>query len=1298
DVRRQLMELYWRFNYAAETEDQAQALLKLKPNDPDALQYLLYAKLRLRGDEMKGNKAKNIASADEVVEQWLKAAPEDPQPYFWILQLMQQENRSSDEIVARAKKMTSAHPNDPLSELVVAEAYRMTNNGAEAVKLLKQAATQKMPSPEFAKMLAAELNAMHLYEDSLNLLQHQVNTKDDPSVAEALANREWEMGRGDKVIALTDGMKDKLSVQGKGILAISLYSNGKKDQAKAIAKDLSNTPGAVAKAWALILEQMDDPKSVTAQDIVQACQSALDHGGAQLTQPAYLQYFMAEAFAQIGENELAIDSLTKAVRENGTWAQPLLRLSNLELQRQRPAIALTAAAAAASRSRQTTAPIAIALAQAWAAESEMADKKPGSKAAPPEGLMKLVEEMHKKLPHEEHTLAMYISLLCQSEPPQIEKAKTELRNALSSDKNLSEQGLLSLAEVSRKYNLGMTDECFARVQKAFGMTPSLAYTQAVALYFKHDPAAGRKLLEQAKAKSGAADKVDWDLVWARYLELTNDPQAAKTWSALADANPNDLRIQQMVLQVPSVQSDRDLLARVIKRVKDLTGQDALTWKLAQARLTLRSNPSEQDLAKTSIQLKQIIAQAGDLAQPYALLGECYDRLGNLSEALAQLQTAAQKDPKNVQIALYYARLLQTHGDFDQASTVLQGISDDSLSFEERRQAAQLLTQQGNVQQAIDLLQPAAGQSEQNDLLLAVLYRQQNKTAEVSALCEKLLQHPDANAIAFAADFYASQGKMDLAEKTLAQLDKVKLAPGVREILESQFAARYQSVGQALKDLKAATESAPDNPVAWRQLIQLELTAGQIDATKQTLAQSKSSTAKDAALNVLRENEDLLLSLYKDPILRPSVLAVVADPESDDPLLAALKQVAAAKQSNDTPEKVAAAIRPLIDQYPHSLPVRVLVIQEYLAQQTRDAAGKAADLATQTAQLFPASTEPLQLATQSLMGSAQWSQALGYAKMWRQHSLENPVVADMAIAQIYAAMDQPVETASTIEPYIPQLLADPQSNIGQISLYCAAMNHTGNADKSAQILWPLVQKYPDWRRNWIALALQCNKESQSVQWLRRVQPEIADKDASVSAALAEAWQIMGNRYGNKEYLQTSQSMLNQILSRSDVAPETLQSIGVLEEQSGHSKEAEQIYRRAIKAKPDLAVALNNLAMIVARSGQNLPEAISFAEKAVAAAPKAATIYDTLAYVQAESKDYKAAISSIQHAVDIEPDNMLWRVHQVRYFWEDGEHKEAQNAAMQIDAMQPSNDSEGKKAAKEWSELKAQMNKQASIKSP
>jgi predicted Zn-dependent protease len=525
------------------------------------------------------------------------------------------------------------------------------------------------------------------------------------------------------------------------------------------------------------------------------------------------------------------------------------------------------------------------------------------------------------------------------------------------------------------------------------------------------------------------------------------------------------------------------------------------------------------------------------------------------------------------------------------------------------------------------------------------------------------------------------------------LGNLNLKPGTAEMIRGEFAAHYQSVDQAIAELKAGTTAAPDNATLWRALLRIELASGKGDAAKDTLTKSRDALPNDPGLSLLRDNQNLLVAMSNSAELRSSVAAVVEDPRGDNPLLGALKQIGSAKQAGQTPADLTAALQSRLDQNPRSLPLRTLVIQSYLDLHDVASCNRAAQLAIEAMQMFPGDVQPVRLAAQSLMEAGRFNDALGYLKIWRDRTPGNSMAADLSAGEAYFSLGRLQDTVEADKPYQSVFLANPDFYTKDLMVYAAALNGTGDSDQSANMIWPLVLKEPAWRNHWITLALHCKTQGEMAVWLKKVQPQIGADDPADSVGLTEAWHDLAVRTGSAAYAQNSRAIFQDLMKRSDLPGPTLEAMAVLDEQLGNNDEAENLYRRAIAAKADLPVALNNLAMILARRNDKLDEALSFAQRAVAAAPHVATISDTLAYVQAKKGDYNGAVASIQHAINLEPQSMLWQVHQAKYYWEGGKHREAQALAAKISIMVPPDDASGKQSLREWEALKAEMGKQA-----
>jgi Flp pilus assembly protein TadD len=108
-----------------------------------------------------------------------------------------------------------------------------------------------------------------------------------------------------------------------------------------------------------------------------------------------------------------------------------------------------------------------------------------------------------------------------------------------------------------------------------------------------------------------------------------------------------------------------------------------------------------------------------------------------------------------------------------------------------------------------------------------------------------------------------------------------------------------------------------------------------------------------------------------------------------------------------------------------------------------------------------------------------------------------------------------------------------------------------------------------------------------------------------------------------------------------------------ERQGDDAQAATLYRLALQFDPSQEVAMNNLAMLLARTHAGLAEAESLARTAVAAQPRTAAFHDTLAQVLRAEKNFGAAQEAIGHAVALEPGNPAWRLSEAEVLVDAGQ---------------------------------------------
>ncbi len=659
---------------------------------------------------------------------------------------------------------------------------------------------------------------------------------------------------------------------------------------------------------------------------------------------------LGDAYAAAGARDKASEAWREVTGLAPAWGAPLVRLSQTLLAGGRRATRWPPPRQRNGAPDDRDALVCLAVASAAALPAGAAD-------APK--VLAQIADIQRRFPKELSILSLKADLLVQTQ--QRDAAIQVIRSALAADPPAPQQVILALAALSDTFHLDQEDACFAACQKAYGLTPNLAFARAHWLQGHQQAPEGLKLLAKARAAHPAGD-VEWQNVWASYLDSIGDPRAKAEWVALADANPKNVRVQWAALEARAVQADHDFLGRTIDRLVDLLGDDSVALRLVRARWLLQGPSNEKDATQASILLSDISRNAPDLVAPRLLLAASYMRLGNVSGAIDQLAAVSDMQPEQAGIALELARLLHNRGDFTRGRQYIDRATRSTLAtVQNMRQAASLLALQGDYTTALALLEKtyASAGPQPPDIVLAALYRQLNQPAKTDAICRQLLEKPDASSIAFCADFYASQGRNDEAQHALSLLDKLQLAPGVRQTILADFATRHGSPDQALADLQAAAKAAPDTSAVWHRLVAYCLGTGKIDEALAAADQAVQRHIAGADFAALRQNAALVKNAAGVPGTRELLMLLTGAGADDAPALDALRIVVAAKQQNESPSQTALKLRQLADQNPRVLPLQTITLQFYMnAGQTNEAVS----MATHIVQSFPASVEPLRLAT------------------------------------------------------------------------------------------------------------------------------------------------------------------------------------------------------------------------------------------------------------------------------------------------------------------------------------------------
>jgi predicted Zn-dependent protease len=1286
-ARHHLLELYAKLDRGPETVDLANAILHDTKNgaDPRALQLKSEALTRLR----------QYRDALATVDDWLKLAPLELKPHMARLALRHQLETPGDALIGEANDLAAAHPQDAKFELLQGYAYalaasdeRITPDAqadlqARGAERLKAAAAHKDLSDDMVAILVEQFDNLGMSGDAMGTLQQMAKAGASPLVHHTLARRYWQVGQwapSAAELADVDPHDAKADSTLLALKAIALANLGKKADSDACQDALrGRTHQAVARAWTLLLSQIIDAAQVDSKQVVTECRNGL------ATEPtnSYLAYYLGDAQARLGDVDLAIQAWAYATQRNLTWAVPPARLVDALIQKGRPEEAL-GVAFAARRHNPGNAIAELALARAAAVGADA-----GIAGVDSSQLYLFASALQKQLPGEDTTLAIQVDLLSK-QGKKVEAANV-IKQAAARSPAPSETLLLRLAAMSRHFGLNVEQDCLAASEKAHGVTPDLAFAQAVDSWTAGKGDEGLARFDALAKRAAKPDDARWRLARARYLDVSSNPAAKPAWVALGDAFPADLAIQQAAASARCVRGDWDFQQRTIDRLHALTGESAIGWRLAKARLMVespRKDHVDEDVAQGSVELTKILKEHDNIPEPHILLARALIQMNRVEGAIDHLSIAAKLEPFSVPVALQLAGLCQSKGDFDRAKKEIDRVMPQIRTAEQRHAAATLLAKQGNDDDALRILEkPVATASAEtkdapDDLLLAAIYRQRHENDKVDAVLKKLLEKPDPATIEFAATFYASQGRTSDAESALAKLDALNAGPGLAEMVRGRYCTATGDVAGAAGHYQKATAQAPANAAAWRMLAVCDASLGRMDDAIAAVDAGAKAVPSDTALAAAQSHVDVLKQIGADEPLRPLALGILLDPANSGTAADLARAILEERQSFDV-QRLASRLQQFVQLHPDFLPGRLQLVQ-CLAAMNR--VSDALSTANRAIAAFPNSAAPAQAEARLALAFQRWNEAAAAAQTWKNRSTDNPYPADLALAQAQIGLGQSDAAINQLQPYLKQAAANPDKYADVLTLQCVALARSGRAQQAQDVLWPLAQKSAAWRARFLQVAGQISDRRESVRWVDRLAEIIPHNAPRERVMIGEAYDQLGTMLADSKLTNIATEMYAELVAGNEVPADILVGAASRAERYGDKPTAETLYRRALALDPNFWVADNNLAMLIVNRGGDAKEAASFAAAAARLSPRQPAVRDTLADVQFKAGDARAAADSENAAVRLDPDNIKWKVRFAQYVLAAGNVAEAERTVQSIDN---SGDALSRLPAAEQQALSAQL---------
>jgi len=1197
-----------------------------------------------------------LAAADRVN----RLAPDDLADHVRTLDIMSRARSNYLQVDSWLGRVLAAHEGDARFGLLTAAVLGRRGDGAKAKESLDRvlAATAKTADPDFALLLVAELDKAARFDESVRVMKRAPAAAGSPLARETL-RRDFFAGDVAEVIAGAKLRPDDLGGADAETLAVAtlaLCACGRGAESEPIRRELGRRQDREGRAWSAVVEHGRDGAARKGLESVTALKQAI----VDLQDRAVAHCALGDARLALDERDLAVAEWTRAAELAPSWGRPRRMIASTLLRTPgRGHVALNAVREALER-----APRDPETNRTWIAVIAWMSRYATDTQVP--SLLDAVRNAVAIAPTcAADALPVEIELLIRAD-----KAEAERRlQAVVATKPVPDGlALLTIAGLPEFPRGVSRTQLLDLVERTYGVTPRLALTRAALAVRSDGDDAGLREFDALRARGAAgAAEPDWDTARAMLLDAMGRAEAGPAWIALADAREHEIRPQMCVLASPTRRADRGATARVIDRVRALTGDDGVEWRIARAEWLLGApRAPDAQVSEAASMLGDVVKAASDNVPARRLLAAALERLGNLAEATEQLRKAAKLSPADTSTLLENARLAQSQGRPELAERVLDAVlASPGLAPQSAEQAACLLASRGDVRRAIALLEPyvaGARVDRRATLLLVRLLLAAGEPARAVPQIERLLSAPDPEIVDVAASVYEALDKRDDATASLARLDSIAAPPGERELIRGRHAARANDRDGALAWFRKAAEAAPERSDAWTALLVIGLLDGDAPLVDSVLSDPRASAASEPSRFLAGERATVAAALG-DARLRGLVISALDDRPNRAVLLQAARKAASSAKDEAGREEAARVVRAFAEA--HQDVLAILLLSAELCASAGDL-NEACEVARLACRNFPNSVPAARRLAEFLAAGAQWDAAVAASLQWRERAKGNDAAADLFAMRAMLTAGRAADVVSTFDARARAAVARPDADAPLLILHAVALMRTGRSERAAEILATVAAGAPNGR----VLALEASPRflgdaKSASAWIAACALNVRAGDPAEQLALARAWAGAWQTFGAPEFYERATSTLAAVIAAPDAPAAARFLRASLAHQKGDLATARREYAAAVAADAHLLDAKNNLAMLLADAGE-WEQAVALATELEKSRPKHAEYLDTLAYALRKGRQFQRAKERLEHAVELEPANPSWKLSLAECLVESGDVAAAASVVASLNA--------------------------------
>jgi tetratricopeptide (TPR) repeat protein len=586
--------------------------------------------------------------------------------------------------------------------------------------------------------------------------------------------------------------------------------------------------------------------------------------------------------------------------------------------------------------------------------------------------------------------------------------------------------------------------------------------------------------------------------------------------------------------------------------------------------------------------------------------------------------------------------------------------------------AEALVANNNTSQAMNLMEGMVAHDKTFGAGYDFLFLQHGRAGErdkAEAVLRDRVKNDPTSPVAFQnlANYLLASNRAPEAEAVMHQiLNDKKSFPSGHEMV-GDFYVRAKKYDQALTEYEQGEKEDPKNSVKYKErIVALHAFSGRTDQASQMAKDLAEKNPKDLSASEMYASLLLQSGSKADATKSLAELKKLAANNPTDPVLH-LDLARAYFGLNDRDKALSEALEALQTERKANpraavvVPARIVAARVY---EDRGLHAKAMEQTNQVLAMQPGNPDAILIRCRALIGTNEMDKALPeLEELVKKFPKMND--ARLQLGSIYLAQRQYDKAEDQFQEVSKATPPDIRGFLGIQTIRLA----TGKSAQALQAMQDLVDKNPTnvaYRyqlANFQGTAAGMERASNAAHAKQLIQ-QAADNYKEIlktSANSADVWMRLGVMQRELGQFDAALASFEQAGNADPRNAQAFLNRAMLFESLGKKKEAHDAYNKVLGIEPENALALNNLAYLNADSGQNLDQAMTFAQRAKQKAPDNPDVSDTLGYVYYQKNLNAEAIRIFRQNVLDHPQNSMFHFHLAMALLKQGDREGARQEA-------------------------------------